>query len=137
MPFPACRICSYPITMIGHDSAMGISPQELVREIHDAPMQLVLALNGGSRALAEMLEMPGGSRALLEATVPYSEKALVAWLGSRPEQFCSARTAVRNGGRRFRPARSATARRRLPRPASPAAPAWPAIGPSAGRIAPM
>ncbi len=56
-------------------------------------MQLVLALNGGSRAVAEMLEMPGGSRTLLEATVPYSEKALVAWLGSRPEQFCSARTA--------------------------------------------
>ena len=37
--------------------------------------------------------MPGGSRTLLEASVPYSEPALIAWLGSRPEQFCSARTA--------------------------------------------
>jgi nicotinamide mononucleotide (NMN) deamidase PncC len=68
-------------------------PNELVRKIHDAPAQLVLALNGGSRAAAELLETPGGSRTLLEATVPYSEKALVAWLGSRPEQFCAARTA--------------------------------------------
>jgi hypothetical protein len=29
----------------------------------------------------------------MEAAVPYSEGALSAWLGSRPEQFCSARTA--------------------------------------------
>ncbi len=43
--------------------------------------------------MAELLELPGGSRTLLEATVPYSEGALTAWLGSRPEQFCSARTA--------------------------------------------
>ena len=72
---------------------MGLLPEELVRKIHDAPSQFVLALNGGSRAVAEMLEVPGGSRTLLEATVPYSESALVAWLGSRPEQFCAARTA--------------------------------------------
>ncbi len=72
---------------------MSILPEELVRRIHDAPGQVVLALNGGSRALAELLELPGGSRTLLEATVPYSAGALTAWLGSRPEQFCSARTA--------------------------------------------
>jgi len=53
----------------------------------------VLVLNGGSRAVAELLEMPGGSKNLLEATIPYSEGALTAWLGSRPEQFCSSRTA--------------------------------------------
>ena len=72
---------------------MTISLEQLVRQIHDAPPQLVLALNGGSRAVAELLEAPGGSRTLLEATVPYSESALTAWLGSRPEQFCAARTA--------------------------------------------
>ncbi len=72
---------------------MDKSSQELVQRIHDAPGQFVLALNGGSRALAELLEVPGGSRTLLEATVPYSEDALVSWLGCRPEQFCSARTA--------------------------------------------
>ena len=66
---------------------------ELVRRIHAADGQVVLALNGGSRALAELLEVPGGSKTLLEAAVPYSEGALTAWLGSRPEQFCSSRTA--------------------------------------------
>ena len=30
---------------------------------------------------------------MLEAIVPYSEAALIAWLGSRPDQFCSSRTA--------------------------------------------
>ena len=43
--------------------------------------------------MAELLEVPGGSKILLEATVPYSEGALTAWLGSRPEQSCSSRTA--------------------------------------------
>jgi hypothetical protein len=72
---------------------MPIVRDELIRRIHDSREQIVLALNGGSRALAELLEVPGGSRTLLDATVPYSEDALISWLGSRPEQFCSARTA--------------------------------------------
>jgi len=72
---------------------VSLSPEQLVRRIHDTAGQVVLALNGGSRALAELLELPGGSRTLLEAVVPYSEGALIEWLGSRPEQFCSAGTA--------------------------------------------
>jgi nicotinamide mononucleotide (NMN) deamidase PncC len=68
-------------------------PEELVRQIHAASGKIVLVLNGGSRALAELLEVPGGSRILLEAAVPYSAPALTAWLGSRPEQFCSSRAA--------------------------------------------
>jgi nicotinamide mononucleotide (NMN) deamidase PncC len=72
---------------------MPLLPEELVRQIHAAASQVVLVLNGGSRAVADLLEMPGGSKILLEATVPYAEGALRAWLGSRPEQFCSSRTA--------------------------------------------
>jgi nicotinamide mononucleotide (NMN) deamidase PncC len=72
---------------------MPLLAEELVRQIHAAPGQVVLVLNGGSRAVAELLEVPGGSKILLEATVPYSDGALTAWLGSRPEQFCSSRTA--------------------------------------------
>ncbi len=72
---------------------MPLLPEELVRQIHAAPGQVVLVLNGGSRAVAELLEVPGGSRTLLEATTPYSEGAMTAWLGSRPEQSCSSRTA--------------------------------------------
>jgi nicotinamide mononucleotide (NMN) deamidase PncC len=48
---------------------------------------------GGSRAIAELLEVPGASRTLLEAVVPYCEEALIAWLGGRPETFCSAGAA--------------------------------------------
>ncbi len=66
----------------------------LVEAIHAAPCQMVLVLSGGgSRALAELLEVPGASRTLLEAVVPYSEAALLEWLGGRPDQFCSAPTA--------------------------------------------
>src|SRR5690348_16505800 len=72
---------------------MGLFPADLVRLIHTSSAQVVLALNGGSRAIAELLKVPGGSRTLLEARVPYSESALVEWLGSPPEEFCSARTA--------------------------------------------
>jgi hypothetical protein len=68
-------------------------PEQVVREIHAAPGQIVVALNGGSRAIAELLEVPGGSKTLLEATAPYSDGALTAWLGSRPEHACSSRTA--------------------------------------------
>ena len=52
---------------------MTLLPEELVRQIHAAPGQVVLVLNGGSRAVAELLEVPGGSKILLEAAVPYSE----------------------------------------------------------------
>jgi hypothetical protein len=79
--------------MVLKNVAMSLLPGQLIQLIHEAPGQLLLALNGGSRALAELLEVPGGSRTLLEAAIPYSDAALAAWLGSRPEQSCSARTA--------------------------------------------
>lgn len=66
----------------------------LIREIHDAPARLVLAVaGGGARALAEILEVPGASRTVLEAVVPYSDRAMIDWLGARPDQFCSEPTA--------------------------------------------
>ncbi len=68
--------------------------QQLVNRIHAAPGQLVLAVTGGgSRAIADLLEVPGGSRTLLEAVVPYSAAALAEFLGVAPEQYCSPRTA--------------------------------------------
>ncbi|MBS0210937.1 MAG: hypothetical protein JSS27_18490 [Planctomycetes bacterium] len=66
----------------------------LVTQIHDAGHQGVLAVTGGgSAALAALLAQPGASRTVLEAVVPYAAEALTAWLGARPEQFCSVRTA--------------------------------------------
>ena len=70
-----------------------MSIPQLVQQIHASPRQIVLALTGGSRAIAELLEVPGGSGTVLEVVVPYSEGPMIALLGSRPEQFCSDRTA--------------------------------------------
>jgi nicotinamide mononucleotide (NMN) deamidase PncC len=73
---------------------MLLFPEQLVQDIHDSPMRVVLAATGGgSRAIADLLEVPGGSRTLLEAIVPYSAPAMVAFLGCRPDEFCSADTA--------------------------------------------
>jgi hypothetical protein len=70
-----------------------VAPASLVAQIHAAPVRMVLAVTGGSRAIAELLEVPGGSRTLLEAVVPYSAAALHDWLGAQPEHYCSAQTA--------------------------------------------
>ena len=73
---------------------MLLTPEQLVQQIHDSPTRIVLAAaGGGSRAIADLLEVPGGSRTLLEAVVPYSAPAMTAWLGSRPDESCSAATA--------------------------------------------
>lgn len=66
----------------------------LVRCIHNAPMRWVLACTGGgSRAISYLLTVPGASRSVLEAIVPYANRALIDWLGAKPEQFCSEQTA--------------------------------------------
>jgi nicotinamide mononucleotide (NMN) deamidase PncC len=73
---------------------MSTTVESFVELIHDAPGQIVLAVTGGgSRAIADLLEVPGGSRTLLEAVVPYCEAALQSWIGGRPGQCCSAATA--------------------------------------------
>jgi nicotinamide mononucleotide (NMN) deamidase PncC len=73
---------------------MTLSTDQLVQQIHDAPTRIVLAAaGGGSRAIADLLEVPGASRTLLEAFVPYSDQAMIDYLGSRPDEFCSNRTA--------------------------------------------
>lgn len=59
---------------------------------------------GGSRAVAELLEVPGASRTVLVASLPYCERAIIRWLGSRPEQFCSSQTARSMAMQAFRQA---------------------------------
>jgi len=73
---------------------MPMMVEQLVKQMHASPIRLVLALSGGgSRAIAELLEVPGASRTVLEVVVPYSGPALIDWLGGPPDQFCSAETA--------------------------------------------
>lgn len=68
--------------------------RELIEHIHAAGRQMVLAITGGgSRAIAELLEVPGGSATVLEALVPYSATALDDWLGGPVDHYCSERTA--------------------------------------------
>jgi nicotinamide mononucleotide (NMN) deamidase PncC len=94
---------------------MLLSPEQLVQQIHDSPTRIVLAATGGgSRAVAELLEVPGGSRTLLEAVVPYSAPALIAFLGSIPDEFCSARTARAMAMTAFERARQFEDRNTLP-----------------------
>jgi nicotinamide mononucleotide (NMN) deamidase PncC len=73
---------------------MTIPVDQLVQQIHDSQTRIVLAATGGgSRAIADLLEVPGASRTLLEAFVPYSDPAMIDYLGSRPDEFCSNRTS--------------------------------------------
>lgn len=50
---------------------------------------------GGCGLLSTLLSVPGASQTVLEARVPYSAEAMTAFLGRRPEQFCSEPTARR------------------------------------------
>ncbi len=71
-----------------------MSIDELVRNIHDAPGRIALALaGGGTGAISRLLEAPGASRTVLEAIVPYSSVAMADFLGGPPDQACSAETA--------------------------------------------
>ncbi len=83
------------------------APETLIRRIHDARMQCVLAFTGGgSPALAELLSAPGASRTVLEAVVPYSEPAMAAFLGAAPERACSPATAAAMAMAAFQRART-------------------------------
>src|SRR3954463_5326983 len=66
----------------------------IVRGIHASGRQFVLAITGGgTRAISDLLTVPGGSRTVLLAVVPYSEAAFLNLFRTKPEHFCSARTA--------------------------------------------
>lgn len=71
-----------------------ITSPALAALIHASDLRLVLAITGGgSRAIADLLEVPGGSQTLLEAVVPYSAASMRHWLHAAPEHYCSNRTA--------------------------------------------
>jgi hypothetical protein len=69
--------------------------KQLISALHASGRKAALAITGGgSGAIGELLRVPGGSRLLIEAQVPYDERALAAFLGSAPAQACSADTAI-------------------------------------------
>ena len=70
-------------------------PEQLIRQIHDAPHQGVLAVSGaGSGAVGWLLGIAGASRTVLEVVVPYSRLSMVGLLGFEPQRFVSYETAL-------------------------------------------
>lgn len=72
------------------------SPEEtnhFVEKILKLGTQCVIVTNGGSGAISAISSVPGASRVLLEGLVPYSSAALSDFLGSKPDQYVSDRTA--------------------------------------------
>ena len=69
--------------------------QTTIAALHASGAKAALAITGGgSGAIGELLRVPGGSRLLLEAQVPYDERALEGYLGFASQQACSADTAI-------------------------------------------
>lgn len=66
----------------------------LIQQIHNGQLRLVLATTGGgASAISTLLGQSGASRSILAAAVPYSLAALTEWLGGKPDEACSPRTA--------------------------------------------
>lgn len=73
---------------------MSQSHEDFVSKIHQLSTKVVLVVSGGgSGALSALLEVPGASRTFLEGMIPYSEAAMIQFLGGRPDQFCAASTS--------------------------------------------
>ena len=69
--------------------------RQLISTMHGSGRKAALAITGGgSGAVGELLRVPGGSRLLIEAQIPYDERALAAFLGFAPAQASSADTAI-------------------------------------------
>jgi hypothetical protein len=69
--------------------------QQLISALHASGRKAALAITGGgSGAVGELLRVPGGSRLLIEAQIPYDERALAAFLGFAPAQACSSDTTI-------------------------------------------
>ncbi|MBI3246764.1 MAG: CinA family protein [Deltaproteobacteria bacterium] len=67
----------------------------LIVQIHTSPMMAVIVVTGGgAQAIADLLAVPGASKTVLEALVPYSDKALAEFLGESPTQAVSIETAT-------------------------------------------
>src|SRR4051794_25073714 len=69
--------------------------RQLISALHASSRKAALAITGGgSGAVSELLRVPGGSRLLIEAQIPYDERALESLLGFAPAQASSADTAI-------------------------------------------
>lgn len=64
--------------------------RELVQKIHVSPFKAALAITGGgAEAIGELLRYGGGSATVLEAVVPYDQKAFDNFVRGKPDKYCS------------------------------------------------
>ena len=64
------------------------------RRLRETPWRYVFSISGGGSAfLSDYLSLPGASASFLEGLIPYSPEATNAFLGFRPENYSSERTA--------------------------------------------
>lgn len=67
---------------------------KLIKQIHDSPYKMILAITGGgSASISELLKVPGASASILEAIVPYHHNSLGDFIGTRVDQSCNPETA--------------------------------------------
>lgn len=65
--------------------------KDLVMKIHASGRKAVMAITGGgSEAVSELLRHGQGSNTLVEAVIPYDQKAFEAFIRGTPDKFCSA-----------------------------------------------
>ena len=66
----------------------------IAERLHALPDLGVFAVTGGGAILlADLLTVPGASNTVLEARVPYAERALAEFVGAKPERACSVEAA--------------------------------------------
>ena len=64
------------------------------RRLRETPWRRVFSISGGGSAfLSDYLTIPGASASFLEGLIPYSPEATNTFLGFRPENYSSERTA--------------------------------------------
>lgn len=80
------------------------------RRLRETPWRYVFSISGGGSAfLSDYLSIPGASASFLEGLIPYSPEATNAFLGFRPENYSSERTARLLAGAALRRARTLAA----------------------------
>ena len=68
--------------------------RDLVLKIHETPHKAVLAVTGGgAEVFGELLKYGQGSNTVLEATVPYNQKAFDRYVKGTPDKYCSPEAA--------------------------------------------
>jgi hypothetical protein len=70
-----------------------LNSSRIERILNSGYRAVLVTTGGGSGALNALLTTPGASRFIVDAQIPYSPKALSAYLGEEHEQSCSPATA--------------------------------------------